>query len=288
MRTARRISAAEPAVRRARWRLLVNVVRAVEPLMALLGIAWLLLVVLEFTRGLSPTAAAASRAIWVIFVIDFVGEFVVAPAKGLYLRRQWLVLISLAIPALRFARLVRIARIARLTRVGSAPGVRLLRTLTSLNRALRSLRATMRRRGFVYVLAMTVVVTVGGAAGMYALESGVRDPAGIHDFGTALWWTAMIMTTMGSAYWPQTAEGRLLCVLLALYAFAVFGYVTATLATFFVSRDAERPDAPLAGADALAALHDEVAALRRMIVGISRADVRSLRSSVDSADTSQE
>ena len=70
------------------------------------------------------------------------------------------------------------------------------------------------------------------------------DPAGIHDYGTALWWTAMLMTTMGSAYWPQTGEGRILCVLLALYAFAVFGYVTATLATFFVSRDMARAAAP--------------------------------------------
>jgi len=72
----------------------------------------------------------------------------------------------------------------------------------------------------------------------------VPDPAGIHDYGTALWWTAMLMTTMGSAYWPQTGEGRILCVLLALYAFAVFGYVTATLATFFVSRDMARAAAP--------------------------------------------
>ncbi len=40
----------------------------------------------------------------------------------------------------------------------------------------------------------------------------------------------MIMTTMGS--WPQTPEGRVLCLLLAVYAFAVFGYVTAMLAAF--------------------------------------------------------
>jgi len=39
----------------------------------------------------------------------------------------------------------------------------------------------------------------------------------------------MIITTLGSAYWPETAEGRMLCVLLALYSFTVFGYVTAAL-----------------------------------------------------------
>ena len=46
----------------------------------------------------------------------------------------------------------------------------------------------------------------------------------------------MIMTTMGSTYWPQTAEGRLMCVGLALYAFAMFGYITAIVASFFVAR----------------------------------------------------
>ena len=80
----------------------------------------------------------------------------------------------------------------------------------------------------------------------------------------------MVMTTMGSQYWPQTGEGRLLCLLLSLYAFAVFGYVTATLATYFVGRDAERADAGLAGADQIAALRQEVAALREEIRGLAR------------------
>jgi voltage-gated potassium channel len=123
----------------------------------------------------------------------------------------------------------------------------------------------MRRRGFSYVVAMTTLVTAGGAAAMYAFEHEVADPAGLHDFASALWWTAMIMTTMGSAYWPQTVEGRILCVLLALYAFAVFSYVTATLATFFVSRDAERSDAPIAGQAAIDALREDIAELRRTI-----------------------
>jgi hypothetical protein len=51
--------------------------------------------------------------------------------------------------------------------------------------------------------------------------------------------------------------------LLAVYAFAVFGYVTASLATFFVGRDAANPHAELAGADEVEALRLEVAALRR-------------------------
>jgi voltage-gated potassium channel len=77
----------------------------------------------------------------------------------------------------------------------------------------------------------------------------------------------MIMTTMGSAYWPQSPEGRVLCVFLALYAFGIFGYVTAALATFFVGRDADSEDAELAGAGALRELRAEIAALRKEIAG---------------------
>lgn len=48
----------------------------------------------------------------------------------------------------------------------------------------------------------------------------------------------------------------------ALYALAVFGYGTATLATFFIGRDAEDGEAELASARQLAALREEEAALR--------------------------
>ena len=80
----------------------------------------------------------------------------------------------------------------------------------------------------------------------------------------------MIMTTMGSAYWPQTPEGRVLCFLLALYSFAVFGYVTATLATFFVGRDAEDGRAEVAGAAQVERLREEVAALREELRAFAR------------------
>jgi voltage-gated potassium channel len=50
----------------------------------------------------------------------------------------------------------------------------------------------------------------------------------------------MLLTTMGSEFWPQSPEGRLICLVLSVYAFAVFGYITATLASYFIGSDAER------------------------------------------------
>jgi voltage-gated potassium channel len=75
----------------------------------------------------------------------------------------------------------------------------------------------------------------------------------------------MIMTTMGSEYWPQTPEGRVLTVFLALYAFAVFGYVTATLARFLIGRDMEQGSAVRISDSEVAALIGELSRLRATV-----------------------
>ena len=90
---------------------------------------------------------------------------------------------------------------------------------------------------------------------MYSFENE-QPGSPLRDYGSALWWTAMVMTTMGSDYFPHTAEGRVLCL-----ALAVFGYVTATLATFFIGRDAADGEAEVAGAERVNALRDVIAAL---------------------------
>ena len=117
---------------------------------------------------------------------------------------------------------------------------------------------------------LMLIVTLVGAAGMYTFENDSPRGPGLNSYGAALWWTAMIMTTMGSEYWPQTGEGRLLCFFLALYSFAVFGYVTATLATFFIGRDAESAEGELAGTASIAALQAEIASLRDEIRALGR------------------
>ena len=235
--------------------------------MVVLGFVWLLLLVVELVRGIGPILQAAGTAIWVAFILDFVLRFALAPDKWRYLRQNALTAVSLVLPAVRVLRIARLARVARTTR--AVRGLRLARLVTSLNRGMRALRATMSRRGLAYVLALTLVVVFTGAAGMYALEPSGPHGAGFEDYGDALWWTAMIVSTMGSEKWPQTAEGRVLCLVLAMYAFGVFGYVTAAIASFFVGRDAEDERGEVAGAAALERLRLEIEALRSEIGRIS-------------------
>ena len=202
-----------------------------------------------------------ATAIWLIFIVDFAIKFTLAPGKLSYLKGNWLTALSLLVPALRVFRIFRIFRIFRAAR--AVRGVRLFRVLTSLNRGMKSLGASFGRRGFGYVISLSAIVVFAGAAGMLAFEN--EFDGGLETYSDALWWTAMMITTIGSDYFPRSDEGRILCFLLALYGFAVFGYVTATLATFFLGSDAASKDSELAGAADIQGLRDEIALLRKEI-----------------------
>jgi len=238
-----------------RYELLQQLTDWLETPMLVLGFGWLLLLGVELIWGLSPALEWVGTGIWIIFILDFLLKFLLAPNKLTFLKANIITLISLVVPALRLFRLARVFRAARAVR-----GLRLVKVIGSLNRGMKSLAASFGRRGVGYVLGLTGVVLLLGAAGMYAFEKDV--PQGLRTYPEALWWTAMLLTSMGSEYWPRTGEGRALCFLLALYGFAVFGYFTATLAIFFMGRDAENPRAEVAGAAAVEALHEEVRQLR--------------------------
>ena len=73
----------------------------------------------------------------------------------------------------------------------------------------------------------------------------------------------MLMTSIGSDFWPETTEGRIPALLLSVYGLAVFSYITASFASFFVGRDAEEPDAPVAGSADMELLAGEIVASAR-------------------------
>ena len=252
-----------------RRQLLARIEDWLETPMLVLGFVWLALLVLELTRGLPPLLETAGLWIWAIFIADFALKFVLAPDKTDYLKTNWLTALALVVPAIRVFRVVRVVRALRAAR--AARGLKLFRVVSSLNRGMRALGRAMQRRGAGYVAGLTLLVTLAGAAGMYTFERELPGGQGLNSFGEALWWTAMVMTTMGSDYFPKTAEGRVLCLALAVFAFAVFGYVTATLATFFIGRDAEDEEAEVAGAEQIYALHAEIVALREEVRALSSA-----------------
>lgn len=219
-----------------RRELLRHLDRLTDGPMTVLSFVWLALLALDLTQGLSPGLQLLSDVIWGLFVLDFLLSFTVAPDKGAYLRSNWITLVSLFLPALRVLRVFPALRAVRLLR--ATRSLNLVRLLTSLNRGFRAAGRAMRRRGVGYAALLTLLVALAGAAGMLAFEDvpAARE-SGLTGYASWLWWTAMTLVTMGADYFPKTAEGRALGWLLALYGFAVFGYLTASVASFFVGSD---------------------------------------------------
>lgn len=238
--------------------LLNQIQNTLEVPMIILGFVWLVLLLVELLWELSPMLQLLNTCIWVLFILDFLLKFWLAPRKMAFLKKNILTLISLAVPALRVFRIARLLRTVRVIR-----GLRLVKVIGSLNRGMKSLSATMNRRGFGYIMGLTLIVLFTGSAGMYTFEN--QAEGGLNTYGEALWWTAMLLISIGSEYWPHSPEGRALCFLLSLYGFTVFGYFTATLATFFIGRDAEAKEGEVAGSKQLESLHQEIINLRKEV-----------------------
>ncbi|MBV8425332.1 MAG: potassium channel protein [Candidatus Eremiobacteraeota bacterium] len=244
-------------ITRERFALLHNLERMLSGPLSILGMIWFFVVVATFIWGNQPWLQQLTYGIWVVFVIDFAIRLSIAPKKLKFLRHNILIAVSLALPALA------VLRIFRLLAIFPSWQIALVQLLAGVNRSLSLLSATMERRGFVYAVILTALVTVAGAAGMYRFEhSPNSNGVGINSYPYALWWTAMIMTTLGSDYFPHTLPGRILCFLLAVFAFSIFGYITAAVASYFINKDASDSRSPVAGDEEIRKVLREIASLR--------------------------
>jgi voltage-gated potassium channel len=100
---------------------------------------------------------------------------------------------------------------------------------------------------------------------MLHFEGISDDPQKIQTYLKALWWTAMQMTNIGSAYSIKTTGGRIICLGISVYAAAMFGYLTALIATFLIDRDAKDPKPEIARQQLMQEVKDEIIQLRRLI-----------------------
>lgn len=240
-----------------RWDALEQLDAWLQTPMLVLSFIWLVLVAVELVWGEVHLLEIFGTIIWIVFILEFLLRLALAPVKLAFLRTNWITVIALVVPAFRLFRAFRILRLAR-----AARGLRLVRVVGTANRGMNALRASMGRRGLGYVLGLTILVALLGAAAMLAFEPAAEVEGGFTSYADALWWTAMLLTTMGSQFWPKTGEGRLLCLLLSLYGFAVFGYITASFASFFIGQEAKAKESPVAGAEDLSELRRNIILLR--------------------------
>lgn len=175
--------------------------------------------------------------IWAVFAVDLGARLVVAPHRIAYLRGHWLEALIVAVP---FARPL---RIARLFLFGS-----------------RAFRGTTRLLGLDFLLTYAIGIIVIAATVLTSVEIG-HNPA-IDSFPDALWLTVVTVTTVGYGdIVPVTIVGKAVAFVLMFGGIALFGALTANLASFLVRIDHSRKaaDAPLL---------QEIAELRRQIVAL--------------------
>ncbi|MBS1690180.1 MAG: potassium channel protein, partial [Bacteroidetes bacterium] len=91
----------DSALKTARHELIEQIEKTAELPIAILGVVWLVLLIIEMTSGLSGPLRILSAVIWAIFIVDFALRFVIAPDKKAYLKKEWLVGLSLFVPAIR-------------------------------------------------------------------------------------------------------------------------------------------------------------------------------------------
>jgi voltage-gated potassium channel len=246
-----------------RENLLEQIERIMRGPMIVLGFIWIVLIVIQFLQGLSSPLKILTTAIWIVFILDFLLRFFIAPKKKKFLQKNWLTSLALIIPALRIFQFVGILRI-----LSATGGLSVVQVVGTLSRGMNALGETLGRRGFKYISLLTLIVVLLGAAAIYGFEENIPAANGIHDYGTAIYWTIMMITTIGSEYWPKTPGGKILTVVLSLYAVAILGYIAALLATFFIDREAEDARSPVPNERSIQKVLTEIAALREEIARI--------------------
>lgn len=252
--------------RAARLRLLRTVTKQSELPLLLLAVVWLGLFVAEMVGPLPRWAEILGACIWIVFLLDLGLRLLIAPRKLRFLRRNVLAILSLLVPALRLLRFARLFALGR--------GMRVVRLVGSLNRSRTALHRTLHRRRTAYVALLTLLVTLGGAAAMHYFERG-QHPV-FAAYGSSLWWTAMVVVTMGTEAWPATPEGRLVCLFLAGYGFAMLGYIAATLSAFLIGTDADATEPPAPSpeqAQDVAAVLETLRELERQIAHLRPQDL---------------
>jgi voltage-gated potassium channel len=136
--------------------------------------------------------------------------------------------------------------------------LRVLRSITVLARSASRLRHALSHHGVHYMLLLAIVSLFSGA-GLELYFERHSSGATMHSYGDVLWWALATMTTSsGGNFYPVTAAGRGIALVLVLVGLSTFGLMTASIASFFVEERAEPTDE-------LTALRSEIAEVKVLV-----------------------
>ncbi|WP_280312969.1 potassium channel family protein [Nocardia abscessus] len=215
---------------------------------AFLGVyAWQVL-----DTGASPRLDAwltrVDVVIWAAFALDFAVRWWLSGNRSRFLRTHPVDLLIVVLPPLRPLRLLRAAMLV----------------IGTLNR-----NTTTRARLAVFVGASSILLLLLCSLAFFDAEYGATDSK-IHNFGDALWWSMVSVTTVGYGdVYPVTTEGRLISLILMTLGIGLISFAIGTTTSWVmdqlksVEANVENTDRELTELVAeIRALRAEVAALR--------------------------
>ena len=169
----------------------------------------------HFNSPLVYDFVAVSDVIWGIFVIDFLGRFILSNRKFQFLKANAIELVSLVLPFFRAFRMFRVViALGFLSRVG------------------KSLSARIN----IYVGLILPLLIYVCSLGVYEAEH-LAPGANIKQFGDAVWWAFVTIATVGYGdYYPVTLEGRMIAVFLMIAGLALVSVIAVSIASLFLSR----------------------------------------------------
>lgn len=200
-----------------------------QPVVVVAAILTLPLTIAEVNGQEGNAFVLADWIVWLVFVVEYAVGFAVSQNRRRYASSAWLGLVVVIVSFPLLPSLFALARLARIARL-----FRLVRLVAFGARAIPALKASLGRRGLLYVLGLFVLLIV-----MSGALISVAEPETVHgNMWDGMWWAIVTATTVGYGdISPATLPGRAIAVALMLFGIGLTATLAASVAAFFVRTD---------------------------------------------------
>lgn len=193
------------------------------PMMGLILVSLALLLIPDFMHvgpSTRTSLIAAEWAVWLLFVAEYVARVYLAIDRRTFVQHHVVDLVIVILPMIPALRVLRIVRLLRMGLLGA-------RTVEESN-------SIFHRSSIKYAALLASIIVLLAAVMVWSAERA-DAMSQIHTLPDAIWWSISTVTTVGYGdKYPITLEGKMIAVTLMILGIAVFGLVSAALASLFV------------------------------------------------------